>query len=635
MAHLKLSTALKVNDIPDRLNIFLTNSLEKDYPETQFGFARYITDESNAASTIKRDTPIMVIMGNPPYKEKSANAGKWIMNLMDDYKQEPGLEKQVVSRNKRNQKAKYKNTLQEKNAKGINNDYCKFIRLGHNFVTYNQEGVLAYICGNTFTKTNIFRGMRYRLLQDFDDIYIINLHGSSKFGESSGDTKDENIFNIMVGVSINIFVKHKESPHMGMAKVHYKDVVGTRKHKLDYLSSHTLQDIDFELIDPEAPFYEFCPKSDNFDDLKEQYEKGFKLVALMAKNVQGFTSGQDSIVIKNTKEELEELISDLISESTDETMIERYGFKDSRDWKLSRSRQALKGNLNREKYVSQVCYRPFDIKWTYLHKDLVTYPRPLVQSSMIERDNLMLCIGKQGTAIGGNEWSLVWISSLPTDKNIIPRGGAYLFPLFIYEEKYTNPRYNFSQEIIQELEDRLRLTLQTEDSRQREKGGFLGTDIIDYIYAVLNSAKYRCKYHQFLQNDFPIIPYPKDKDYFFRLVDCGTRLRSIHLLNNITPADFITQYPATEGDNVVTLRRFEPMNAEKGRIWINDYRFFDNVPTKAWEHIISGYQPLDKWLKDRIGQNLSSDDIRHYQKMVVALTRTVEIVAEIDSIIIL
>ena len=158
MAHLKLATALKIKEVPDRLNIFLTNSLEEDHPETQFEFARYITDESNAASTIKRDTPIMVIMGNPPYNEKSANTGNWIMNLMADYKQEPGMAR--IERRTKRGLFKYKNTLVEKNAKGINNDYCKFIRLGHNFVSRNQEGVLAYICGNTFTKTNIFRGMR-------------------------------------------------------------------------------------------------------------------------------------------------------------------------------------------------------------------------------------------------------------------------------------------------------------------------------------------------------------------------------------------------------------------------------------------------------------------------------------------
>lgn len=631
MAHLKLATALKIEDIPDRLNIFLTNSLEEDHPETQFEFARYITDESNAASIIKRETPIMVIMGNPPYNEKSANTGKWIMDLMADYKQEPGMAR-IEKRTKRGF-VKYKNTLDEKNAKGINNDYCKFIRLGHNFVTRNQEGVLAYICGNTFTKTNIFRGMRYRLLKDFDEIYILNLHGSSKFDESCQDIDDENIFNIMVGVSINIFVKRKDSQHTGLAIVHYKDIFGTRRQKLDFLSSHQLQDIDFETIYPEAPFYEFCPKTENHDELKEQYEQGFKLDSLMPKKVQGFTTDKDSIAICDDESRLATLINDMISNVSDEILRQKYGFKDTRDWELSRSRNSLRANRNRSSYMSSVCYRPFDIRWTYLHRDIVTYPRPLIQSSMLGKENLTLCVGKQGTAIGNNEWSLVWISSLPTDKNVNPRGGAYLFPLFLYEEGYANPTFNFAYDIIEKFEEKIGLKLQSEDSTDRENGGFLGRDVIDYIYAILHSSKYRCKYHQFLQNDFPVIPYPNNAEYFFKISALGGQLRSLHLLDNISSSDFITQYPVSEGSNLVTTRRYEAIDSDNGRVWINDTRYFDNVPLNAWKLLVSGYQPLDKWLKDRMGLTLSGDDIRHFQMMVVALTKTAELMVQIDECI--
>lgn len=627
MAHLKLATALKIEDIPSRLNIFLTNSLEEDHPETQFEFARYITDESNAASIIKRDTPIMVIMGNPPYNEKSANTGKWIMDLMADYKQEPGMAR-IEKRTKRGL-VKYKNTLDEKNAKGINNDYCKFIRLGHNFVTRNQEGVLAYICGNTFTKTNIFRGMRYQLLQDFDDIYILNLHGSSKFDESSQDIDDENIFNIMVGVSINIFVKRKDSTHTEMAAVHYKDIFGTRRQKLDFLSSHQLQDIDFETISPEAPFYDFCPKTENHDELKEQYEQGFKLDLLMPKKTQGLTTGNDKTLVLPDATSLKILIEDLISDKTDSILCKKYFFKDVE--KISNTRRTLKNNLNRQKYITKICYRPFDEKWTYLHSDLVQRPRPLIQSAMLGKENLMLCIGKQGTAIGNNEWSLVWISALPTDKNVNPRGGAYLFPLLIFEEGYANPTFNFAYDVIEKFEEKIELKLQSEDSTERDNDGFLGRDVIDYIYAVLHSSKYRRKYHQFLQNDFPVIPYPDNAEYFFKISALGAQLRSLHLLENISSSDFITQYPVSEGSNLVTTRRYEAIDSENGRIWINDTRYFDNVPLNAWKLLVSGYQPLDKWLKDRMGLTLSGDDIRHFQMMVVALTKTAELMVHIDE----
>lgn len=636
MAHLKLAMALKlesINEIPDRLNIFLTNSLEEDHPESQFDFARYITDESNAASTIKRDTPIMVIMGNPPYNENSANTGTWITNLMDYYKQEPGKER-IEKRGKRG-KISYKNTLKKKNAKGINNDYCKFIRLGHNFLNRNKEGVLAYICGNTFTKTNIFRGMRYQLLKDFDEIYVINLHGSSKFDESTVDVKDENIFNIMVGVSINIFVKRQDSQKTGLAKVYYKDIYGTRKQKLDFLANNKFQDIDFEIIKPDAPFFEITPKEEDYEILKKQYGAGFKLDLLMPTNKQGFISQKDDIVICNQKSDICQIIDALTSDVSEQELREKYGFKDNRDWKLGRARSSLKNNLNREKYITKVSYRPFDYRWTYLNKVLVTYPRPLIQESLLNRENIVICIGKQGTAIGNKEWSLIWISDLPTDINVNPRGGSYLFPLYLYKEGFAGRTYNFSDEIIEQIESNTGLKLQSEDSFERKENGFRGIDLIDYVYAILHSSKYRNKYHQFLQNDFPVIPYPNNRQYFLEIAKLGKQLRTLHLLKDISTSDFITEYPVSSGDNTVTKVKYESIDDSKGKIWINEDRYFNNVPLKSWEIFVSGYQPLQKWLSDRKGKTLSSDDIRHYQKMVFALTKTYALMQDINDLILL
>lgn len=635
MAHLKLATALGLeqshNNIPDRLNIFLTNSLEEDHPEQILDFARYITDESNAASKVKRDTPIRIIMGNPPYKEKSVNKGEWIMNLMDDYKQEPGVQKKLVGKTKEGQ-PKYKNTLNEKNSKGINNDYCKFIRLGHNFVNRTQSGVLAYICGNTFTKTNIFRGMRYELLKNFDEIYIINLHGSSKFDEYNDGKQDENIFDIQVGVSINIFVKKQDSTP-GLAKVYYKDIFGSRKSKLEFLKTHRIEGIEFESIFPIAPYYELSPKAVDFEDVHKEYEQGFGIDELIINNKQGFKTGNDPAVIHSSKEKVERMISDLVSVTPDGDINKKYGFRDSQDWKLSSSRKSLRKNSNREKYISQVCYRPFDIRYSYIHKDIMNRPRPLIQESILNKENIILCIGKQGTAIGNTEWSLVFISDLPTDMNVNPRGGAYLFPLFIYDTMGLRV-YNFNHNIIEKIEQKLNLRLQDQEDSLREEGGFLGIDLIDYIYAVLHSKKFREKYHQFLQNGFPRIPYPQNSRIFFQLVEKGKQLRELHLLKNITQRDFITQYPVTTGNDMVSKRSFTPTSEGMGKVWINEDKYFDNVPLQAWQLFISGYQPLDKWLKDRTNQTLSGDDIRHFQKIVVALNKTIEIMNQIDSLII-
>ena len=175
----------------------------------------------------------------------------------------------------------------------------------------------------------------------------------------------------------------------------------------------------------------------------------------------------------------------------------------------------------------------------------------------------------------------------------------------------------------------------------KEKGNtkdtFAPMDILDYIYAVLYSPAYREKYTEFLKIDFPRVPYPKDKKIFWYLVKLGTELRQIHLLESSIVEKYITTYPQ-DGNNIITRRirqkDFEITGDKKGfgRVWINDEQYFDKVPVIAWEFYIGGYQPAQKWLKDRHGRTLSYEDIMHYQKIIVALTETDRIMKEIDII---
>lgn len=636
MAHLKLSTSLGLDKINsenvDRLRIFLTNSLEEEHPEETLDFAKFITDESNAANVIKRETPVMVVMGNPPYNEKSVNTGEWITNLMNDYKQEPGQERILVNRNKKTGKCIYKNTLKAINSKGINNDYCKFIRLGQNFVEKTQEGVLAYITANTYLDSRLFRGMRYNLLKTFDRIHIINLHGSTMRKESNEQTNDQCVFNIRQGICISFFIKKKDlDKNNNLAQVFYTDIYGKRNGKLDYLSEHSMSELDFTELVPTSPLYTF-----RIIDplLKEQYRQGFKINHLIPNYVQGFKSDKDNIAIQYNKTSIVEIVKDMRSDKSEEILRELYGFKDSRDWKLQKSRNLIKHNEQWEYYVAEIQYRPFDKRWTFLNKSLVTYPRPLIQSSLFKKNNLTLCLGQQGNVIGDDEWSLIYCSDLPIDLNITPRGGAYLFPMFIYDNMGMCLA-NFKEEVLQQIEKIIALKLQSTDDEERQVEGFLAVDLIDYIYAVLHSVTYRDTYHDFLQNDFPIIPYPKSAEYFFNMADFGKQLRELHQLKGIEQKDFITQFPKTSptDNNIVRLRKFEETGEGVGKVWINKHQYFDNVPTAAWNMIISGYQVLDKWLKDRKDRHLDSDEIRHYQKIVVALVKTIEIQEGIDNII--
>ena len=636
MAHLKLSTSLGLDNINsesiDRLRIFLTNSLEEEHPEENLDFAKFITDESNAANLIKRETPVMVVMGNPPYNEKSANTGEWITNLMNDYKQEPGQKRILVNRNKKTGKCIYKNTLKGGNTKSINNDYCKFIRLGQNFVEKTQEGVLAYISGNTFLDTRLFRGMRYNLLKEFDDIYILNLHGSSKRDEGDEDVKDECVFDIQVGVSINVFVKRKNKNDKILATVHYKDLYGTRKEKLDYLSTHSFVDIDFETIEPFAPIYAFRTRD---EEARCKYEQGFRIRELMPNGVkQGLKSGFDSLVMHHSRMSIECFCQDLVENVIFDDIKSKYLFVESDRDKYNHLRErVITAKFNPFNNITKIAYRPFDNRWTVYSKLFMDRPRPEIQKNILNKDNIVLCLGQEGSSLGDSEWSLVYSTNIATDINIIPRGGVYLFPLYVYDGFLKT--INFSPTILRSIESLINRELQNLEEQERQEGGFLAVDLIDYIYAILHSVMYRDTYHDFLQNDFPIIPYPKSAEYFFNMADLGKQLRDLHQLKSIEQKDFITQFPMTSptDNNIVRLRKFEETEDGVGKVWINKHQYFDNVPTAAWNMIISGYQVLDKWLKDRKDKHLDSDDIRHYQKIVVALVKTIEVQEKIDNII--
>lgn len=636
MAHLKLSTSLHLDEIkenlPDRLNIFLTNSLEQDHPEQLLDIAKFITDESNAASKIKRDTPVMVVMGNPPYNEKSANDNDWIMNLMNDYKQEPGMTRIRVKG--KHGRAVYKNSLDEKNPKGINNDYCKFIRLGQKFVESTNEGVLAYICGNTFLDTRLFRGMRYELLKKFDEIYIINLHGSTKRKESTEERKDECVFDIMVGVSINIFIKRRNSESGKLADVYYKDLYGSRKEKLHYLSNNSLSSIDFVKLKLASPLYTFRIRN---NELRENYEEGFSVDELMIKDVkQGLKTGADSIIIQKTKASIEGLAKDILSSSFD-VVSNKYSIKNID--KNSEKYKALQEKIINEHYIpvehiTEIAYRPFDKRWTIYGNTTMDRPRPEIKKNLLNKRNYVLCLGKEGSTQGDNEWNIVYSTTLPTDINMIPRGGVYLFPLFLYDET-GKASLNLSENIVNKLESIIGKQLQNVEDEERKDGGFLALDLFDYIYAILHSAKYRKTYHELLQDGFPSIPYPKDKKYFFDLVDLGSQLRKIHQLEGIEKKDVITSYPINVpvDNNLVTKKEYVVDNNGIGKIWINDKQYFDHVPEGVWQLFVSGYRPLDKWLDDRKDKKLTSDEIWHYQKIIVALQKQIEIMKQIDSII--
>ena len=403
MAHLKMDmllteTGYKPTD-DQRFKIFLTNSLEEAHQDSGTLFSSWLSDESNQANEIKRDTPVMVIIGNPPYSGESANKGDWIMNLMEDYKKEPGG----------------KEKLKEQNSKFINDDYVKFLRFGQHFIEKNGGGVVAFINPRGFLDNPTFRGMRWNLLNTYDKIYTIDLHGNTKKKEKAPDgSPDVNVFDIEQGVSINFFIKTGKKKESELGQIFHCDLFGKRESKYDFLIENTLKSTPYKLLDNISPYYFFTPK--NFDE-KISYENGFHIVELFLENSLGVLSKNDDVTISHNKQNLKTRIENFIC-LTEIEVKTKYNIKnDSRDWILAKAIQDLKEN-NKDENYKQIAYRPFDNRWTFFTgkpKGFFAYSQNRIMKNLKNGDNLALISGRQGQAVGSMQWNLSFISNTISD----------------------------------------------------------------------------------------------------------------------------------------------------------------------------------------------------------------------------
>ena len=618
MAHLQLDLLLKETGFKptknQRTRVYLTNSLEEAHPDTGTLWANALANEANEANHIKRDTPVMCVIGNPPYAISSSNKGKWIQNLLVDYKKD--LNERKIN---------------------IDDDYIKFIRYGQHYIEKNGEGILAYISSNSFLDGVTHRQMRKNLLETFDDIYIIDLHGNAKKKEISPDgTVDQNVFDIMTGVSINIFVKSKKKKGKTLGKVFHTDVYGKRELKYDYLSNNNFNSISWNTINYQKPYYFFVPK----DFSKEKtYQKGISLEELFGNKNTGIQTKNDSLTIQFSKEKILALEHDFQNLNIDD-LRNKYGVKDG-TWKLENAKKdILSGKYSHIK----ILVKAFDNRYTLLNQKSSGFlgrPRYGTMKHMVSGDNLALLLSRQNKS---NTIDSFFITDSCSEMKSAERTiQSYHFPLYLYPENngqqqigLNNKRTpNLNLEIINEISKKIDLTFTSE--KEATENTFAPIDILDYIYAILYSPTFRNKYKEFLKIDFAKIPFPNNKKTFWKLVNLGREMREIHLFKSNKLEDYITSYPEN-GENKVTRKLsktdigYEPIDKTRGKVWINDEQYFDNVPLTAWEFYIGGYQPAQKWLKDRKDRILEFDDILHYQKIIVAITETGRIMKEIDEI---
>lgn len=686
MAHLQLDLLLTETGYKpttnQRLRVYLTNSLEESHPDTGTLFANWLSSEANEANHIKRDSPVMCVIGNPPYAVSSTNKNEWIQNLIADYKKD--LNERKIN---------------------LDDDYIKFIRYGQHYIDKNGSGILAYISNNSFIDGITHRQMRKNLLESFDKIYILDLHGNSNKKEVCKDgSPDQNVFDIMQGVSINIFIKTGNKKKNDLGKVFHFELQGKREFKYEYLNENNFNTIEWQNLEYKTSNFFFVPKDFG---LNNKYEKGFKLDELFINNSTGIETQRDEASIHFSKKELEKTIDVFLRNEIEDIRKLLSLEKDGRDWTI----KTAKEDLSKGYSITKLQFKPFDdrfIPYTGNSKGIIAYPRNEINQHILKGN---YCIVSPRFF---KEPPSYFISkSIIGHKVLSAYDKNFIFPIYIYPsntaqqtiDQKTERTPNLDTAIVKQIADKLGLKFVPEPfvsaqdntstplsvtpsnspnvSLSGVEDSFAPIDILDYIYAVLHSPTYREKYKEFLKIDFPRVPYPKDAATFWQLVKLGGEIRQIHLLESPVVDKYITQYPE-DGDNVVEKPVFVSLRAiakqsvtqeaeaeqtaenqtnrlphpkekigmindtiheivanetkpcvteeELGRVYINKTQYFDNVPKTAWEFYIGGYQPAQKWLKDRKERVLEFEDILHYQKIIVALAETSRLMKEINKI---
>jgi predicted helicase len=640
IAHLKLALELQRLGAPpsERLRIYLTNALEPAVKRARLPLGEFITREAKAAAEVKRNKPILVVLGNPPYSGHSANRSyvdrkrkqpTWIGKLLEDYKQVDGQ------------------PLEEKNPKWLQDDYVKFLRFAEWRIKRTGQGVVAFITNHAYLDNPTFRGMRAHLLRTFQRLYIVNLHGNARRKERAPNgSPDENLFDIQQGVAILIAIRAPdkfpsavgkantldESANIGdgddNAPVWYCDVWGSREAKYDFLRTATLETVAWTPLTPRAPMYLFVPQD---TALEAEYLRGWRIPDIFPVHSVGIATARDGLTIHRTPNAVWQTVCEFVALEPEKAR-ERFRLgKDVRDWSVARAQQDLREagvpNESAKARIMPILYRPFDVHYTFYtgrSRGFHCMPRPEVMRHLLAGENVALVVGRAGSATGDEEWNIVFVAAHPVDLNIFRRGGGEVYPLYKYPKTKSEQgallppagrEANLNAEYLQEL------------------AGVLGHEpapesVLGYLYAVLHSPTYRARYAEFLKRDFPRVPLPPDKATFDALARLGGALIDLHLLRDPALNTPSCKYPVA-GDHCVERVEYD----EKAqRVWINAAQYFEPVPPEVWAYRVGGYQVCHKWLDDRKGATLSYDERLTYQKMITALKRTLALQAQIDAV---
>lgn len=633
IGHIKISFLLEelgysMKD-DDRFNLYLTNTLDmEDLQQTEIPGFESLSNESHLAGKVKQKEPILVILGNPPYSANSANYNEWTDKLLKEDIDGATSYYKVNGE-----------PLGEQNPKLLQDDYVKFLRFAQWKIHKAGQGIVGMITNHSYLENVTFRGMRHSLMNTFNEIYIVDLHGNALRKETAPDGgKDENVFDIRQGTAIAIFVKTKNAKG---CKIYHNDLFGLRKEKYDWLEKKPLRKKDYQELHPETPWY-FLTRKD-FANIK-QYEQWKSVVEIFPLNNSGIKTHRDDLVISYTLKDLENRMRQFRNPKFEDEFIKAaYNVKDTSEWTLKEAR--IKA-ANDSSFLEKICaidYRPFDWRYCIYSDDMIERPRRDVMQHML-KENIALVSVRQ---VAEDEFNHAIVSDKIVEgrMTLSNKGMCYVFPLYLYDTEHKKKNVPLQTIMLFEPEVEYgkakgkKANIAVEVFEQLKKAyGKVPTpeQILGYCYAILYSNIYREKYAEFLKIDFPRIPFTKSYELFKEMSGLGEELIELHLLKHKSLNNPSVKYrlPASGsraggkgGDDTIEKPKY---NEEKEILHINEHRYFENISPEVWNYQIGGYRVLEHYLKDRKGRQM--DDPQHFCKMAAALAKTIEVQKEIDRL---
>jgi hypothetical protein len=609
VAHLKLSQFMKDNDYElsdnERINVYLTDTLDNDLHKRYAIFPK-MSEEGEEAYKIKMKQPILVVTGNPPYSNFSRNNKKWIKELIESYKE--GLDEKKLN---------------------LDDDYIKFLRYAQWKIEQTGKGIIGVITNNSYLEGITHREMRHKLLQTFDKIYILNLHGNSNKGET-----DKNVFDIKVGVAIALFVKLPKPAEE--KKVYYYSITEngkatTREEKYNFLLNNDYSKLDWKMLSPKEPYYWFLDKDEKYTD---QYNRGTSLTEIFEVWGSGVKTDRDELFIDFDKDRLAERMKIMFSGSYDKAFEEKYRVVDSSSYNLT---EKIKNNKYEADRISKIQYRPFDYRWIYYKVGLTSRPAYEVMQNFLDKDNLGFVFARQ---IVSREWRHIFVTDIMAEIGLISSKtseGTYILPLYLQKKETIKSRQNKIGEEPEKFDNPYeRLPIQPNFkmdfikfiSKKYSSIAPKPEEIFYYIYAILHSPTYRKKYYEFLKTDYPRIPFVDDIAKFRKLASLGQKLVELHLLKIPKVDSKVAEFKEKGGDYLEKLR----YDAKTKRLYINATQHFDNISEDLWNFEIGGYQVLYKWLNEKKGSPIHYQEQSQFKKIACALKETLKLMEQIDEV---